>query len=97
MFSHLVFQTDWELLPKTITIDFEKPLVKAVNGTIMSHLRLVNFIRNNACMITIQIGDDDILINRTNNPLERYKRTLNNLLPTHPTMTHPSNTREKVC
>jgi len=31
-------------------------------------------------------GDDDILINRTNNPLERYNRTLNDLLPTHPTM-----------
>ena len=37
-------------------------------NAIMSHLRLVNFIRNNACMITTQIGDDDMLINITNNP-----------------------------
>jgi len=31
-------------------------------------------------------NDEDILINRTNNPLERYNRALNELLPTHPTM-----------
>ena len=31
-------------------------------------------------------GDDDRLIHRTNNPLERYNHTLNELLPTHPTM-----------
>ena len=30
--------------------------------------------------------EEDILINRTNNPLERYNRTLNEMLPAHPTM-----------
>ena len=28
-------------------------------------------------------NDEDILINRTNNPLERYNRTLNKLLSTY--------------
>ena len=28
----------------------------------------------------------DVLVNRTNNPLERFNRTLNERIPTHPTM-----------
>ena len=28
-----------------------------------------------------------LIINRTNNPLERYNSTLNEMLPAHPTMT----------
>lgn len=163
--SHLVFQTDWKLMPKTITCDFEKPLLKAIEeefgkddvcikacefhwkqalrrkliefgipvkevselvgerGKINILLIIpideiiskgIPFVRNQVDEKQYQLaynnfwnyfiktwmkdynpklwnlnaysGMDDILINRTNNPLERYNRRLNELLAPHPTM-----------
>jgi len=163
--SHMVLQTDWKLLPKTITCDFEKALIKAVKeefqrdnvplkacefhwkqclrrkllefgvksdavSKIMSKDGYIDillyipvdeivskgipFVRSkiDECpfqsaynsfwnyFIKIWMNDydprtwnlnafqeeEDILINRTNNPLERYNRTLNEMLPAHPTM-----------
>ena len=43
---------------------------------------------NISSVIESKVEDSEsILINRTNNPVERYNRTMNELLPTpHPTM-----------
>ena len=43
-------------------------------------------------------NDDDKLINRTNNPLERFNRTLNNIFPNgHPSMPQFVDALKEIC
>ena len=39
----------------------------------------------------------DVMVNRTNNPLERFNRRLNEAMPTHPTMQHFVETIKNIC